>query len=324
MSFSSEVKKELYQIIPTAGDCREAELAAVLYCIGSFSVNRKNNKNNAFQLTLHSDTSETVRKCFTLIQKIVKMDYVADLSDFDVEKRTGTVPVKLPSETIRDLAVRMGVSDGSEVPGREDYDPAALLETRWKRQDARRAFLREAFVCIGSVSDPEKEYHLEFACDFEQQADQIRRILQMCGISAKIIRRKKYYIVYLKDSSDISQLLNMMGAVNAFMKLENMKIWKDVRNSVNRRVNCETANITKMVSASQKQIEDIRLLEQSGILRTLPDSLRLISELRLEHPEVSLKELGEFASPPISKSAVNHRMRRISEIADQSRGKQKA
>lgn len=321
MSFSSEVKKELLQVMPTAGNCREAALAAVLYCIGVFSVNGKNDKNNTFKLTLHSDSSETVRKCFTLIQKIVKMDYVADMSDFDSEKCRGTVPVTLPSEAVRDMAVRLGFSDGAEILSMREYDPAALLENRWKKDEAKRAFLREAFICIGSVSDPEKEYHLEFAGTFARQADQIRRILQMCGISSKIIRRKKYYIVYLKDSSDISQLLNMMGAVNGFMKLENMKILKDVRNSVNRRVNCETANITKMVGAAQKQIEDIRLLEKNGILRTLPYSLRLISELRLEHPEVSLKELGEFATPPISKSAVNHRMRRISELADQSRGK---
>ena len=180
--------------------------------------------------------------------------------------------------------------------------------------------MRAAFLCVGSMSDPEKEYHLEFACTEGDTAEQIREVLNGYGMGAKVIRRKKYHVVYLKDSEEIAQVLGLIGAHVSLMELENRRIMKEVRNSVNRRVNCETANISKTVNAAQSQIRDIRFLEREGRLRELPEGLRKIAELRLEYPEVSMSELGRMCSPPISKSGVSHRLRKLSEHAQRLQG----
>ena len=189
------------------------------------------------------------------------------------------------------------------------------------RSCCRKNYLRDLFLCCGSVSDPRKEYHLEWSCAGREQALQLQEILLSFGKEAKIVLRKKFYVVYFKDSDEIVELLGLMGAPVSMMEMENQRILKELRNSVNRRVNCETANIGKTVSASRKQISDIRFLEESGILRTLPESLREMAELRLQYPDTPLRELGDLAHPPIGKSGVNHRLRRLSEVADKYRTK---
>ena len=220
-------------------------------------------------------------------------------------------------EELEKLAAVLGYEDRTRPFGQEGTRiPGALLE----RECCRRAFLRAAFLCVGSMSDPEKEYHLEFACTEGDTAEQIREVLNGYGMGAKVIRRKKYHVVYLKDSEEIAQVLGLIGAHVSLMELENRRIMKEVRNSVNRRVNCETANISKTVNAAQNQIRDIQFLEREGRLRELPEGLRKIAELRLEHPEVSMSELGRMCSPPISKSGVSHRLRKLSEHAQRLQG----
>jgi DNA-binding protein WhiA len=141
-------------------------------------------------------------------------------------------------------------------------------------------------------------------------------VIQSFGIDAKTILRKKYHVVYMKESEAIVDLLNIMEAHVALMKLENLRILKELRNTVNRRVNCETANINKTLDSSRKQQEDILLLKEKYGLENLPKGLQQIAQIRLEEPEASLKELGEMLEPPIGKSGVNHRLRKLSELAD--------
>ena len=184
----------------------------------------------------------------------------------------------------------------------------------------RRAFLRGAFLCVGSMSNPQKGYHLEFVCEYEAQARQIRQVICSFEIEAKIVRRKKYYVVYLKEGAGIVDILNVMGAHVSLMELENLRVEKEVRNSVNRQVNCEAANITKMVKAANKQIEDILLLQKSYGLSNLPENLRQMAQVRLEYPESSLQELGKYLDPPVGKSGVNHRLRKLSEMAERIKG----
>jgi DNA-binding protein WhiA len=218
---------------------------------------------------------------------------------------------------VRELAQMIRACDSSGNL-REDgccTVPAELLG----RSCCRRNYVRDLFLCCGSVSDPRKEYHLEWSCDSKEQASQLKEILLSFGKEAKAVLRKKVHVVYFKDSEDIVDLLNLMGAPISMMEMENQRILKELRNSVNRRVNCETANIGKTVSASRKQISDIRYLEESGILRTLPESLRKMAELRLQYPDTPLRELGDLAVPPIGKSGVNHRLRRLTEIAEKYR-----
>ena len=190
-----------------------------------------------------------------------------------------------------------------------------------QRTCCRRAFLRGAFLSAGSITDPEKNYHFEIACISSEKAAQIKELFEFFGLEAKIVLRKKYYVVYLKEGAMISDTLNIMEAHIALMKFENVRILKDVRNSVNRRVNCEAANINKTVSAARKQIEDIEYIKNTVGLERLSENLRDIAYARLEEPDATLKELGEKLSSPVGKSGVNHRLRKLSQIAQDIREK---
>ena len=175
------------------------------------------------------------------------------------------------------------------------------------------------FLQKGSVNDPDTSYHLEIACDDPREAEQVLRLMKSQGFAAKISHRKEKHIVYLKDRETIADFLGCVGAVSAMMKMENSLILKDMRNSVNRRVNFETANIERTVGAAVKDIDDIQYIESHGGLRQLPKVLREIAEIRMEYPDATLKSLGESMVPPLGKSGVNHRLRKIREYADRLR-----
>jgi DNA-binding protein WhiA len=183
----------------------------------------------------------------------------------------------------------------------------------------KRAFIRGAFLAAGSISDPEKTYHFEIVAATESKAMQLQEIIGSFDIEAKIILRKKYYVVYVKDGSQIVDLLNIMEAHVSLMNLENVRILKEMRNSINRQVNCETANINKTVAAAAKQVEDILYIKETVGFSELSEGLEDIASLRIQYPESSLKELGEMLSPPIGKSGVNHRLRKLSLVADNLR-----
>lgn len=195
------------------------------------------------------------------------------------------------------------------------------LQKKAPTGNAAREFLRKSFLEIGSMSNPEKGYHLEFVCENDAQAEKVAETMKLFDIEAKTVLRKRYTIVYLKESEDIVNLLNVMGAHNCLMNLENLRILKDMRNSINRRVNCETANISKTVSAASKQIEDIQYIREHYGFENLSENLREIAEVRLAYPDAALKELGAYLVPPVGKSGVNHRLRKLSELADSIRGK---
>ncbi len=176
-------------------------------------------------------------------------------------------------------------------------------------------------MCLGSISDPNKGYHLEYVCDREEQAERLREMIESFDIKAMIVRRKKYFVLYIKEGAGIVDLLNIMEAPVSLMNLENLRIVKEMRNSINRRVNCEVANITKTVNAATKQIEDITFLRDHYGFENLPVNLREMAEVRLEHPDSTLLELGRFLDPVVGKSGVNHRLRKLSELADKIKGK---
>lgn len=188
-----------------------------------------------------------------------------------------------------------------------------------ERLCCKRAFLRGAFLCVGSVSDPEKSNHLEFVCTSEEMSELLKAYMSEFEIIAKTVMRKKYFVVYIKDGEEIVDLLNVMGAHVSLMEFENQRILKEISNSVNRRVNCETANIVKTVNAATKQVEDIILIRDTCGLGGLPKNLREMAQVRIDYPEASLKELGSYLDPPVGKSGVNHRLRRLSEMAEKLR-----
>jgi len=314
MSFSSDVKAEIASDIPAARHCRIASMAVLLRCIGRFETG----PDGEYRLFVNTDNGEALRKCFTLLRKTINISTVLWLpADRNSRELRGWVQTELLSDTVKELAQKIMVCDSAgNLCGENSLTVAPEL---LKRSCCRRNYLRDLFLCCGSVSDPRKEYHLEWSCTDREQASQLQEILLSFGKEAKAVLRKKFYVVYLKDSTDIVDLLNLMGASVSMMEMENQRILKELRNSVNRRVNCEAANIGKTVSASRKQINDIRFLEEAGILRTLPESLRKMAELRLQYPDTPLRELGDLAVPPIGKSGVNHRLRRLTEIAQKYR-----
>lgn len=289
MSFSSEVKEEMARHISPARHCQIAELSAIMSFCGQIG----REPNGTYTIGFLTENEAVVRKAFTLLKKAYNIE-------------TGFA---LTEEEIRGFLQKIGNLE----------EPVSSLVI--KNACCRRAFLRGAYLSVGSMSDPAKGYHLEFACTDERKAAQLKEVAATFDIESRIILRKKYFVVYLKEGSGIVDLLNVCEAPVALMKLENMRILKEISNTVNRRVNCETANIAKTVNAASKQVEDIEFLKNFYGLTNLPESLREMAEIRLEHPDAPLKELGEYFDPPIGKSGVNHRLRKLCEFADKIREK---
>lgn len=287
MSFSSEVKEELARQISPARHCQLAELAAIMNFCGQYGRDKDGNYTIGFQ----TENEAVVRKGFTLLQKTYNIKNGAIMNEEQLQ------------------AVLSKIGDLEEPVN-------ALLV---KNSCCQRAFLRGAFLAVGSMSDPNKGYHLEFVCTGEDKALQLQSLIQGFDIEAKIVLRKKYHVVYLKEGAGIVDLLNVCEAHVALMDLENLRIVKEMRNSINRRVNCEAANITKTVNAATRQIEDIEYIRDHYGFQNLPEALRQMAEVRLENPDAPLKELGELLSPPVGKSGVNHRLRKLGELAEKIR-----
>lgn len=180
----------------------------------------------------------------------------------------------------------------------------------------KRAFIRGAFLASGSMSDPNKAYHFEIVCRTPEQAGRLQELMREFETEPKVVERKNYYVVYLKEGAQIVDMLNVMEAYVSLMNLENVRILKEMRNTVNRKVNCETANISKTVNAAVKQIADIELIRDTEGLDSLPMPLREMAQVRLDHPEAPLKDLGTYMDPPVGKSGINHRLRKLASVAD--------
>ena len=183
----------------------------------------------------------------------------------------------------------------------------------------RKACLRGIFLAAGSITDPAKSYHLELSCASSYMAEDVRKLVHSLGLKARVSTRRSRYIVYLKDSEQIADFLGIIGAANQLFKFENVRITKEMRGTANRVINCENANLQRSVNASQRQIADIRYIEQEKGLDWLPDKLRETARLRLENPEVSLAELAQLFEPPIGKSGLNHRLEKLSKTAEELR-----
>ncbi|WP_130837751.1 DNA-binding protein WhiA [Lachnoclostridium sp. Marseille-P6806] len=306
MSFSGEVKAELLSVISPDRAGRLAEAAAIFRSEGESAPGTSGKPC----ISLRSGGTEAVRKGFTLLQKagIIKKVTAARLS----EALSGGLRRIGPENLAEWAAVREALwTSGSGLPEDGGRPPGT--------EDARRAFLRGCFLCIGSMSDPGREYHLEFVCAEERQAEELTGLLARESLHAKTVLRRSSQVVYLKESEAIADLLTMMGAHRSVMAMENLKIRKEIANQINRQVNCETSNLMKTVAASGRQITDIRYLKEHGGFGSLPEVLRQTAENRLRYPDATLLELGNMAVPPVGKSGVNHRLRKLSETAQELR-----
>ena len=183
----------------------------------------------------------------------------------------------------------------------------------------KRAFIRGAFLVGGSISDPNKGYHFEIVCSDEAQANQIAKNMNVFDVNARIVVRNSKFVVYLKEGAQIVEILRVMEAARSVMELENIRVVKEVRGTINRKVNCETANISKTVNTAVRQIEDINLIEEKLGLDTLSLQLQEVARVRLDYPDLPLGALGQYLDPPIGKSGVNHRLKKLAKIAEDLR-----
>ena len=291
MSFSGKIKEELAGHIARARHCNLAELSALTEMSGEFRVGT----DESCGLMIHTENLAVARKVFTLLQKtfnirtdiIVRRNTVKGSSSYHIYAKGGEL-----------LAIRQAIVQ-------------AVC--------CKRAYIRGAFLASGSMSDPSKAYHFEIVCEENRQAEHLRDMINSFDLDAKIVKRKKSYVVYLKEGSQIVDILNIMEAHVALMELENIRIVKEMRNSVNRKVNCETANINKTVSAAVKQKEDILYIRDTIGFEKLPKGLREAALARLRYPDAPLKELGALLEHPVGKSGINHRLRKLSEMAEKLR-----
>ncbi len=309
MSFSMQVKEELLKQISPARHCRIAETAAIIWLCGRYKYSRL----HGGYIKVSTENLTVASKYFILIEKTFKIR-----AEVLVRRSHNStyyqVVVRSDADVVNILKAAKFMDDDEEVT---DNDVVSSIITQ--NTCCKRAFVRGAFMAAGSITDPEKSYHFEIACTDEVKADRIGDILHAFNIDIRHTIRKRSYIVYLKEGSQICDVLNIMEAHVALMKLENIRIYKEMRNSVNRKVNCEAANISKTTEAARRQRQDILYIRDNLGFGNLPEHLQEIARVRLENPDVSLKELGDLLHPVLGKSGVNHRLRRLGEIASDLR-----
>lgn len=307
MSFSSNCKQELCRIIPGRKCCRIAELSAIIKTTGTLQISK-----GRVALKLEIENAAIARKVFMILKKLFNISVELNVRKNYYFKKHNTYMLLITE----DMGLMDILSSTKILSGQDQFTfNHGIDKDMVKSQCCRRAYLRGAFLGSASISDPEKTYHLEFVTDNEQFAKDLENIINTYKLNSKIVQRKNYFVVYLKEGENIIDLLNIIGAHTSLLELENIRVYKEMRNNVNRIVNCETANLQKTVDASMKQIDNIKLIEETIGIDKLPKNLRDIARLRLEFSEASLKELGEMLYPSVSKSGVNHRLRKIDDIA---------
>lgn len=292
------------------GCCQWTELAAILKMDGTIQIYRQN-----LAMVVATENAAVARKVVILIKKLLRLQTEVVVQRKVRLKKNNIYIVRIsPHPRVEKNLVKLGLWDADNKMPQNIIKLAKLANNC-----CRRAYLRGSFLGGGSISNPEGDYHFEIITDDEEHASQICHIMVQLGLGAKISFRKNRYVTYLKESDQIVECLNLMGAHQALLELENIRIYKGLRNQVNRLVNCETANLNKTVNAAVRQLENIKLIDSTMGLSKLPSSLWEVAELRLKNPNISLKELGELMNPPVGKSGVNHRMRKLEQVAKKIR-----
>ena len=307
MSYASEVKKELTMLEVHFGNAK-AELMALIRMNGSLEI-----YNHKFVLNVQTENPAIARRIYKLLKQFYDIESELLVRRKMKLKKNNLYIVRL--KTGSDFVLKdLDILDGFQI---KETVPLAFLD-----DDAKvRSYLRGAFLAAGSVNNPEtSRYHLEIYSLYEDHNNTICEMMNRYGLNARKTERRSGYITYLKEAEKIADFLSLIGATNSMLKFEDIRIVRDMRNSVNRIVNCETANMNKVADAARKQIENIDYIDNKIGLSKLPDKLQAVAQARKAHPEVSLKELGELvAGGPISKSGVNHRLRKINEFAQKLR-----
>ncbi|MEG1286834.1 DNA-binding protein WhiA [Clostridium sp.] len=312
MSFSSKVKGEICRYTDITNEEALAEISAIMKVSGTISFN-----GLGLSFRIATENPASARHIFTVLKEHFGIHSKLMVKKGNSLKKNNIYMVIIEeSMGVRDLLQKTGIFQ--EIDGILTLD-YRIDEKMVETEELKRAYVRGAFIGGGSVSNPEKTYHLEFVTHSEEYAEDLCKLINSFELKSKVIQRKNSHIIYIKEGEQISNLLSIVGAHTSLLELENIRIMKEMRNNVNRLVNCETANLSKTVNAAVRQVESIKLLQREIGLQRLPINLREIAELRLSYPDESLKELGEMLVPPVGKSGVNHRLRKLEKIAEEVR-----
>jgi hypothetical protein len=306
MTYALEAKNELARRDLGKSCCQAAELEAFIRLSGNIQITGKR-----MALNVVTSNPAVARRIFSLFKCVFNLSSEVLVRRKIRLKKNNVYLVRISEPLrVREVLHRLGLMQNGVLVQETD-------ELTVKSKCCRRAYLRGAFLAAGSVSNPENSYHLEIYTDYQRLAEELAALIDSFGLKAKVISRKNGYFAYLKDSEQIVWFLNVIGAHSALLNFENIRILKGIRNKINRLVNFETANVNKTVDAAVKQAECIRIINEQASFTFLDAPLRRLAELRLENPEASLQELGQMLTPPLSKSGVNHRMRKLERIAKQ-------
>lgn len=307
VSYASDVKKELTSL-PVHPEHAKAELAAFLRMNGVLSLH-----DHQFSLDITTENPAIARRIFSLIKTAYGIEPLLIVSKKMKLKKNYQYLVRLQKQ-VHEILTDLEIFDNNN--GLITGIPEKIMSSEQRAM----SYLRGAFLASGSVNNPEtSRYHLEIYSLYEDHNQDLLKLMNnFFYLNAKETRRRSGYIVYLKEAEKIGNFLHIVGAVNAMLAFEDLRIMRDMRNSVNRLVNCDTANLKKTANAAAKQVEDIQLIEEKFGLENLPEKLTVLARFRLTHPELSLKEVAaQVPDGPISKSGVNHRFQKIREIAKQ-------
>jgi len=312
MSFSLKVKNEVCRNSELSKDEIAAQLSAIMKSSGTLGFGF----NRSITFKIVTENPAIARWIFKNLKDFYDIHTKLLVKKSNSLKKNNIYMVLIPEAVdVKGLLQELGIIEKDGLFNIHYGVPGEVI----KNENCKRAYIKGAFLGGGSISNPEKTYHLEFVTHDQDYANELSDLINSYKLNSKVIQRKNSFVIYLKEGEQIVDLLNIIGAHNALLELENIRIMKEMRNNVNRIVNCETANLSKTVNAAVRQVESIKLIESEIGLDRLPKNLKEVAKLRLAFPDESLKELGAMLNPPVGKSGVNHRLRRIEKIADELR-----
>lgn len=311
MTFSSRIKNELSRTDIKNTCCAKAEISALLRTTGYITIKGINKTEIEFT----TENAAVARRIFKILKMLYNMNIEVSIVKSNRLKKRNNYTIKIEDGKEKLFLYDTGLIKNEEMSFMDfDYGvPKGLIH----KNCCKKAYLKGSFMGCGSISNPEKSYHAEFVNNKQEHSLGLCELMQNYDLKAKTILRKDYYVTYIKEGEQISDLMNVMGAHNALLDFENTRAVKETRNRINRVINCETANLDKIVETSLRQIRQIKILKKHKVIDKLPDNLRELAYLRLKHSNASLKELGEKLNPPLGKSGVNHRLKKIEEIAEE-------
>lgn len=308
MSFTDDVKHELAHFEIDDKTLHQAEVSALIKLSGSILIS-----SGQISIKLAVYHGDVARRIYRYLKEEYQFKSEIRVKENNLTKRKKYELYITPQKGVHDLLGNLGILDQS--------NNIVFSIADWIKDDReyQRAYLRGVFLAGGSVNKPRSEYHLEIRCEHITHAEEIMELMREFNLDPHLTEHRKKHVIYLKKYDDIATMLNLMGAYNSLLELENVQIFKEIKNNVNRKVNFETANLDKTVRAAMKQIEDIKLIKREKGLDNISESLREIALLREKNPYASLKELGKMLKPNLSKSGVYNRIKRLAKTADKIR-----